>query len=87
MAATAWPRRGKGGVHGRGAEAYGWDQLGTEVHLDDTPRVLTYYPAEMVPVLLHTAYNETLERCAKGRPIEDWLAFERLLASEGAVPR
>jgi hypothetical protein len=33
----------------------------------------------MVPALLHTPYNATLERCPVTRSVEDWLAFERLV--------
>jgi hypothetical protein len=75
-------------VHTLGETKRGaWDRLGTEVHLDDTPRVLVHHPEAMVPALLHTPYNAALERCALTRSIADWLAFEQLvgvLASEGA---
>jgi len=56
-----------------------WEPHRTEVHLDDTPLVLTHHPDEMVPALLHTPYNATLERCAKTEAVEDWLAFEQLV--------
>jgi len=90
--AREWLRRhGLGGVEvvhtGWETKRAAWDRFGTEIHLDDTPLVLTHHPAEMVPALLHTPYNAAIERCAKTRSVEDWLAFERLvgvLASGGA---
>ena len=68
-----------------------WETHRTEVHLDDTPLVLTHHTDDMVPALLHTPYNANLERCEKTRWIADWLAFERLVTSledaRAATPR
>ena len=62
-----------------------WEAHRTEVHLDDTPFVLTHHTDDMVPALLHTPYNADLERCEKTQWIADWPAFERLVAGlEGA---
>ncbi len=91
--AREWLRRhGLGGVevvHTRSeAKRTAWDRFGTEVHLDDTPRVLLHHPDAMVPALLETPYNAAIERCAVTQSVEDWLAFERLvgvLSSESAV--
>lgn len=58
-----------------------WDEHRTEVHLDDTPLVLTHHPDEMVPALLHTPYNATLDRCARTLSVEDWHAFDRLVTT------
>jgi len=90
--AREWLRRhGLGGVEvvhtAWQTKRAAWDRFGTEIHLDDTPMVLTHHPDEMVPALLETPYNAAIERCAVTRSVEDWLAFERLvgvLASEGA---
>ena len=84
--AREWLRRyGLGGVEvvhtGWETKRAAWDRYATEVHLDDTPLVLTYHPDEMVPALLHTPYNAALERCTETQSIEDWLAFERLVAT------
>lgn len=58
-----------------------WERHRTEVHLDDTPLVLTHHPDTMIPALLHTPYNATLERCRLTCPVEDWLAFEHLVTT------
>lgn len=78
-------RRGLGGVRvvhtGWETKRAAWEEHRTEVHLDDTPLVLTHHPDAMVPALLHTPYNASLERCAATRSVEDWLTFERLVAT------